>query len=50
MTDLTYEFADANLKWDADRDLKEREPLFTSGSLVEEDPATLKEGVKKGIG
>jgi len=49
ITDLSYEFSDTEYKWDADRDLKAREPVFSTGTFYEEDQAKIQDGIKKGI-
>ena len=47
LNSLEYEFADSDYKWDQSRDLKAREPFFSSGDFYENDQNTLKGAVKK---
>ncbi len=49
ITDLSYEWADQDYKWDQDRDLKAQEPFFATGQYFEDDPAKLKRVVIEGI-
>merc|ERR1712018_1009823 len=35
-TSLAYEFADGNLQWDSNRNLKDKEPFFSSGQYLED--------------
>lgn len=49
ITDLSYEWADAAFKWDVDRDLKAREPFFSSGSYFKVDDSAVKANIIKGI-
>ena len=50
ITDLTYEWADAEYKWDQDRDLKAREPFFASGQYFSvSDVEVAKQTIIKGI-
>ncbi len=49
ITDLSYEWADTDYKWDQDRDLKAKEPFFATGEYFDDDPAKLKRVVIEGI-
>lgn len=49
VNDVAYEFSDGGFKWDVDRDLKAREPFFSSGQYFEDDLGTVVDAVKKGI-
>ncbi|TRY76606.1 hypothetical protein TCAL_03493 [Tigriopus californicus] len=49
ITDLAYEFSDKEYKWNVERDLKAKEPFFSSGSYFDEESAGLQEALKKGI-
>jgi len=46
---LEYSFADEDYKWNVDRDLKAKEPFFSSGEYFTDDQATIKAALKKGI-
>lgn len=46
---LAYEFADNEFKWNKNRELKAREPFFSSGEFFEADQNTLKAGLLKGL-
>ena len=47
ITDLSYEFEDSEYKWNANRNLKAREPFLSSGNYYEDNFGTLKAVVKK---
>ena len=49
VTDLDYEFADTEFAWNKDRDLRGREPFFSSGEYFEEDQAALKGAFEQGF-
>ena len=49
INDLTFEWADKDLKWDQDRDLKAREPTLATGQVFEDDAETIKNAIKQGI-
>nr|ALO75638.1 melanin-engaging protein [Tigriopus kingsejongensis] len=49
ITDLAYEFADKEYKWNVDRDLKAKEPFFSTGAYFDEPAGSLQEALKKGI-
>ena len=44
---LEYEWADDEYKWDKDRNLKAREPYFSSVNFKEQDQATTKATFEK---
>ena len=39
---MSYEFADTDFAWNKNRDLRSREPFFSSGEYLEENQAALK--------
>jgi len=47
LEDLSYEMSDDDYKWNKDRDLKEKEPFFSSGEYFKEDQVTLQGGIVK---
>jgi hypothetical protein len=47
--DLAYEFEDAAYKWNVDRDLKAREPFYSSGEYFSNDQEETKAALKKGL-
>ncbi len=49
ITDLSYEWADNDYKWDKDRDLKAKEPFFATGEYYDDDQSKLKRVVVEGI-
>ena len=49
ITDLSYEWADNDYKWDVDRDLKAREPTLATGQTFDDDASTLMNAIKQGI-
>jgi hypothetical protein len=48
-SNLDYEFEDSAYKWNVDRDLKAREPFFSSGEYFSDDQAETKAALKRGI-
>jgi len=46
---LTFSFEDSDYKWNADRDLKAREPFFSSGEYFSDNQGETKEALKKGL-
>ena len=46
---LGYEFEDSSYKWNADRDLKAREPFFSSGEYFSDDQGETKAALKRGL-
>lgn len=46
---LEYEFEDAEYKWNVDRDLKAREPFFSSGEYFSDDQGETKAALKRGL-
>ena len=49
LNSLEYEFEDAAYQWNVDRDLKAREPFFSSGEYFADDQGETKAALKKGI-
>jgi len=47
LEDLSYEMSDDDYKWNKDRDLKAKEPFFSSGEYFKEDQVTLQGGIVK---
>jgi hypothetical protein len=46
---LEYEFEDASYKWNENRDLKAREPFFSSGEYFSDDQAETLAALKRGL-
>ncbi len=46
---LLFSFEDKDYKWNVDRDLKAREPFFSSGEYFSDNLADTKEMLKKGL-
>ncbi len=49
VTDIKFEWADANYKWDVDRNLKDKEPLFATGEYFDDSQGSLKDALKRAI-
>eukprot|EP00090_Calanus_glacialis_P016360 TRINITY_DN2561_c0_g1_i1.p1 TRINITY_DN2561_c0_g1~~TRINITY_DN2561_c0_g1_i1.p1 ORF type:complete len:1526 (-),score=363.79 TRINITY_DN2561_c0_g1_i1:68-4645(-) len=47
LDDLSYEMSDGDYKWNKDRNLKEKEPFFSSGEYFKEDQVTLQGAIVK---
>jgi len=46
---LAFSFEDSDYKWNVDRDLKAREPFFSSGEYFSDNQAETKEALRKGL-
>ena len=49
VNNLNYEFADTEFAWNKDRNLRRREPFFSSREYFEEDQTALKGAFEKGF-
>jgi len=47
LDDLSYEMSDGDFKWNKNRNLKDKEPFFSSGEYLQEDQVTLQGALVK---